>query len=1068
MKEWWKKTFSISHRHRSEQHHVNSQSNQTSVVPASVPIAAATPPDAVNPQDTSLSEDLWKSAYDALNPEEQDILSPAHGSAGSEKKESVSHAEHIVDGVIQVTEKQYKEYQQGGIKIHRSTGEDIDLRRVSRKILNAALLFKDVITAVVAFDPTHHAANAWAVVSLGLTMAQNRLDLRDALFESSEYLADTITRCAYIEQSFYRKSSKKTIEIGRAMIRVYIAVLRYAAELLATQQPRIGKRMLIHVTPITNQRLTELQSAIEEEWQKLCQWAQFDALDTLVQNGKEAESRLARIDEEVSEHLQALVKRFSLPIAEGASYDSYDNQHGEKCLPGTRRDLLLQITDWAETSDKCIFWLNGMAGTGKSTISRSVAELLKQKGLLGGSFFFKKGEADRGNARRFISTIAKQLMANHRQLAPAILKAIQDDADLSTKSLGQQFEKLLLQPLSEGEQHKTTSVIVIDALDECDDGDIEILLKLLPRLQGSKSIRLRIFLTSRPELSIRNGFEQNRDYQNTILQEVSSIEHDIRIFLQYRFSHIKEKRKVPGDWPGYETTETLVQMAVPWFIFAATICRFVDEKYRVPEHQLDIILKSPDMAASSIYLPILKDRVQSSSVLKNDFRKIFGAIILLADPLSIHSLSRLTEKSWSAELQTLEGHSDSVCSVAFSSDGQKIVSGSDDKTIKLWDAQTGEELRTLEGHSYSVCSVAFSLDRQKIVSGSYDKTIKLWDAQTGNELRTLEGYSYSVYSLWDTQTGNELRTLKGHSYSVHSVAFFSDGQKIMSGSYDKTIKLWDAQTGNELRTLKGHSYSVHSVAFSSDGQKIVSGSDDKTIKLWDAQTGDELQILEGHSDWVHSVAFSSDGQKIISGSDDKTIKLWDAQTGDELQTLKGHSDWVCSVAFSSDGQKIVSGSNDNTIKLWDAQTGNELQILEGHSDWVHSVAFFSDGQKIVSGSNDNTIKLWDAQTGEELQTLKSHSYSVCWVVFSSNGQNIILGSDDNTIKLWDAQTGDELRTLKDHSDWVHSGVFLSVSNVPLENAHIEYEQGPHISVENTWRAWDGQALYFDFHVPRSF
>ena len=476
-------------------------------------------------------------------------------------------------------------------------------------------------------------------------MAQNRLDLRDALFESSEYLADTIAQCAYIEQRLYRNSSKKRIEIGRATIRVYIAILQYAAELLATQQAGIGKKVLISVTPITDQRLTELRSCIEEEWQKLYQWVHSDGLVTLLRYGKEAESRLAKIDDEVSEHLQALIKRFSLPIAEGAPYDSYENQHGEKCLPGTRHDLLHQIIGWVETSDKCIFWLNGMAGTGKSTISRTVAESLKDKGLLGASFFFKKGEADRGNARRFISTIARQLMASHPHLASGMLGAIRNDADLSTKALHQQFDKLLLQPLSEGEQYETTSVVVIDALDECEDGDIEVLLGLLPQLQKSKSIRLRIFLTSRPELSIRDSFEQNGDHPDIVLQEVPGIEHDIRFFLRHRLSDIKKKRKVPGDWPGCETTEALVKMAVPLFIFAATICRFVEEKFEVPEHQLKIVLENPAMTSSSqmerIYLPILKHSVESSPVLKHEFRNIVGAIILLADPLSINSLSRL-------------------------------------------------------------------------------------------------------------------------------------------------------------------------------------------------------------------------------------------------------------------------------------------------------------------------------------------------------------------------------------------------------------------------------------------
>ncbi|KAL4889237.1 hypothetical protein BDV59DRAFT_186778 [Aspergillus ambiguus] len=638
----WMKNFSISHRKKSKPHHSKSQPDQ-SVVPAPVSIAAATPPDGVNTQDTSLSENLWNSAYDELKPEEQDILSAVQASAEPETEET--QAEHIVDGVIQITEKQYKEYQQGGIKIRRSTGEDIDIRRVSQKILDAALSFKDVITAVVAFDPTHHAASAWAVVSLGLTMAKNRLDLRDALFESSEYLADTITRCTYIEQRFYHNKSKKNIEIGRAMIEVYKAILRYAAELLVTQQASTRKKMLISVTLITNQRLTELRSSIEGQWQKLCQWVQFDALDTILQNGEEAESRLAKIDEQVAEYLQALIKSFSLPIAEGASYDSYENQHGEKCLPGTRRDLLHQITDWADTSDKCIFWLNGMAGTGKSTISRTVAESLQKKGLLGGSFFFKRGEADRGNARRFISTIARQLMASHPHLAPGMLGAIQDNADLSTKALDQQFEKLLLQPLSEGEQYETTSVVVIDALDECEDNDIKVLLKLLPRLQELKSFRLRIFLTSRPELAIRDGFKQNRNHQDIFLQDVPSIEHDIRVFLQHRFTQMKENGKVSENWPGYERTEVLVRMAVPLFIFAATVCRFIEEDYQVPEDQLDIILENPHLTSSyqmeGIYRPILEHRLKNSSVSQKEFHAIVGVLILLANPLSVTGLSGL-------------------------------------------------------------------------------------------------------------------------------------------------------------------------------------------------------------------------------------------------------------------------------------------------------------------------------------------------------------------------------------------------------------------------------------------
>ncbi|APA08683.1 hypothetical protein sscle_04g034530 [Sclerotinia sclerotiorum 1980 UF-70] len=327
-------------------------------------------------------------------------------------------------------------------------------------------------------------------------------------------------------------------------------------------------------------------------------------------------------------------------------------------------------------------------------------------------------------------------------------------------------------------------------------------------------------------------------------------------------------------------------------------------------------------------------------------RKTFQEYI----PSWIYKISR-TRSNWSAALQTLEGHSGSVKSVAFSPDGTKVASGSHDNTIRLWDAMTGESLQTLEGHSDWVKSVAFSPDGTKVASGSDDETIRLWDAMTGESLQTLEG----------------------HSDSVSSVAFSPDGTKVASGSDDETIRLWDAMTGESLQTLEGHSGSVSSVAFSPDGTKVASGSHDKTIRLWDAMTGESLQTLEGHSGSVSSVAFSPDGTKVASGSHDKTIRLWDAMTGESLQTLEGHSGSVSSVAFSPDGTKVASGSHDKTIRLWDAMTGESLQTLEGHSSWVNSVAFSPDGTKVASGSHDKTIRLWDAMTGESLQTLEGHS-----------------------------------------------------------------------------------------------
>jgi serine/threonine protein kinase len=290
-----------------------------------------------------------------------------------------------------------------------------------------------------------------------------------------------------------------------------------------------------------------------------------------------------------------------------------------------------------------------------------------------------------------------------------------------------------------------------------------------------------------------------------------------------------------------------------------------------------------------------------------------------------------------------------------------------------------ESAVTLQGHSNTVKSVSFSPDGSRIVSGSWDTTVRVWGAETGQLAFTL----------------------KGHSDSVNSVAFSPDGKRIASGSDDTTVKVWDAETGQEMLSLKGHSESVNSVAFSLDGSRIVSGSDDMTLKVWDAETGQETLTLQGHSKSVHGVAFSPDGSRIVSGSFDNTVKVWDTQTGQLALTLEGHSYPVSSVSFSPDGKQIVSGSYDNMLKVWNAETGKETLTFGGHADNVMSGSFSPDGKRIASGSWDNMVKIWDAETGQEILRLKGHSGSVDGVAFSPDGTRIVSGSSDKTVKVWD-------------------------------------------------------------------
>jgi len=381
-------------------------------------------------------------------------------------------------------------------------------------------------------------------------------------------------------------------------------------------------------------------------------------------------------------------------------------------------------------------------------------------------------------------------------------------------------------------------------------------------------------------------------------------------------------------------------------------------------------------------------------------------------------------------IRVFTGHTNYVYSVAFSPDGKYVLTGSGDKTAKLWDASTGAQVRTFSGHTASVESVAFSPDGKYVLTGSDDATVKLWEASTGTEVRTLSGHTNYVLSvafsldgkyvltgsadntakLWDASTGTEVRTFSGHTGPVKSAAFSPDGKYVLTGSFDGTAKLWEVATGAEVRTFSGDtSYLIWSVAFSPDGMYVLIGSADGTAKLWDAATGAEVRTFSGHRANVSSVIFSPDGKYVLTGSADNTARMWDAATGTEVRIFSGHTSYVESVAFSPDGKYVLTGSADDTARLWDIATSADLHILSGHTTGVSSVAFSPDGKYVLTGSGDKTAKLWDIAAGAEIRTFSGHTNTVTSVAFSPDGKYVLTGSDDATAKLWDMDYKDTIR-----------------------------------------------------------
>jgi WD40 repeat protein/serine/threonine protein kinase len=285
---------------------------------------------------------------------------------------------------------------------------------------------------------------------------------------------------------------------------------------------------------------------------------------------------------------------------------------------------------------------------------------------------------------------------------------------------------------------------------------------------------------------------------------------------------------------------------------------------------------------------------------------------------------------------TFTGHRHAVTGVALSLDGAVAVSGSKDRSLKVWDVPSGRCRATLRGHEGSVWSVCVSDDGRRALSGSQDQTVKLWDLAAGRCLRTYHGHKGAVWSVCRT----------------------ADGRFAWSASWDGTVRLWEAATGRCLRTLRGHEAEVNRVALSPDERLLLSASWDGTLGVWEAATGRCRRRLRGHGGPVWSACWSPEGTLALSGGEDKTLRLWDVAEGRCLRTWKGHDWHVRAVAFSLDGRYALSGSWDQGVRVWDAGDGRCLRAFEGHADRVNAVCLSADGRYALSASDDATVRLW--------------------------------------------------------------------------------------------------------------
>ncbi|MDZ7966360.1 MAG: hypothetical protein RM368_15510 [Nostoc sp. DedSLP03] len=397
------------------------------------------------------------------------------------------------------------------------------------------------------------------------------------------------------------------------------------------------------------------------------------------------------------------------------------------------------------------------------------------------------------------------------------------------------------------------------------------------------------------------------------------------------------------------------------------------------------------------------------------------------------------------ERNILKKHTGWVTCLSFSKDGKLLASGSEDKTIKLWE-RDGRFFNEMDNKSL-VKSLAFSPDGEVLVSGDDEKTIKLWSIHKTHPIMELPKQEDSVTSVDFSPDGKRFVSASGrritlwerngrlikifpnlHTALVNSVKFL-DNNTIASGSDDKTIKNWRID-GKEIATWEDTN-KIADISFNPKLQLIASASGDQ-IKLWSRRDGKQQgKPLEGHNSTILTLNLSHDGQSLASADLDGRVIIWNWNTKtltfEPIENIRGHHDDVSSVRFSPDDKTLASASYDQTVKFWSRDGKEALTILDKHTDTVNEVSFSPDGQKIASASTDNTVKLW-SRDGKELKTLNGHSNPVYSVKFSPDGQRIASASEDKTVRLWDSE-GNLLKTLDKHTDAVRHVSFSPDGNI---------------------------------------
>ncbi|KAI0080154.1 WD40 repeat-like protein [Panus rudis PR-1116 ss-1] len=748
------------------------------------------------------------------------------------------------------------------------------------------------------------------------------------------------------------------------------------------------------------------------------------------------------------------------------------------CMEGTRVNILQDLQAWsANPTAPRIFWLDGMAGTGKSAIARSFARMLRAEGYLAGSFFCSRGIASRENVRRIVPTLAWFLARRCSAYREALVPILQESPDIAENTVDEQIECLLSRPFEDLRFHAEDAplVFIIDALDECASAnETQMLLNKL--LSPSLHIPLKFFLTSRAEPHIRLQLNSLKTSLRQILRlhdiEQDLVQADISRYVDKQLHLIRSSSPYPGifpaEWPTAADVTGLARQAGKLFIHAFTAIMYVQGENPVKRLKTLISPRAVDNEPLNtrldkmyelVLFPAMDSRIRTKEEI-SDTKRILLAMLTIRELLSISKLARI-----------LGMNVDDVCwklhllhAVVY------IPSDPDVGMVSTFHASFGDFL-TNPGRAPAHMFLDLSMGHYNLV----DCCLTLMDSElyfnisgcqtsylpnSAQELQRLPLYLKYACVHWPYHlaqaTGSlsiihKLREVFSQRFlfwlealsamelakiasSLIRVALTSQliYQDVVSDTVDllQDINFFIISSQAVLETSVAHIYLSALPALARQCQ-AAQALLPNFVNIPEVHSQNVLieqrAILCIHGIGRDCIALSPDGKIIASVSFDDKIQLWSAQTG-EMMTLfsEGHESKVISIAFSPNGRYIASGAYDDTIRIWSVQTGKRIyEPLEGHTERITSVIFSPDSKYIASGSADKTIRIWRISTRElVLEPLRGHTYWITSLAYSPNSKILASGSLDETIRIWNTENGEVvMHPLEDHTAEITCVIF---------------------------------------------